>query len=67
MLFVETIESEIICKPQIESPRRDPNYWSERREQWARHKARLGCDWAGINRTQIEVAAFLADLRRRAA
>ena len=47
--------------------RRDPNYWRERREQWARYKARVGCDWAGINRTQIEVAAFLAGLRKRRA
>ena len=45
----------------------NPDYWSRRRAWWRAHKAEIGTDWAGINRTQIEVAAFLADLRRRAA
>jgi hypothetical protein len=45
----------------------NPDYWSRRRAWWRAHKAETGTDWTGINRTQIEVAAFLADLRRRAA
>jgi hypothetical protein len=46
---------------------RDPNYWGRRRAWWREHKQRTGCDWAGVNHTQIEVAAFLADLRKRCA
>jgi hypothetical protein len=42
-------------------------YWRRRREWWRANKPRLGIDWASINQTQIEVAAFLADLRRRPA
>jgi hypothetical protein len=44
---------------------RDSNYWRRRRKWWARYKARIGCDWPGINQTQIEVADYLASLRKR--
>jgi hypothetical protein len=49
-----------------QSARRDPTYWSRRREWWRAEAKRCGCDWAGINRSQIEVADFLAGLRKRA-
>ena len=39
-------------------------YWRRRREWWAANKRRLGTDWHSINQTQIEVAAFLANLGR---
>ena len=65
MLFVDTIESEIICKPQIESPRRDPNYWSRRRAWWAAEAKRCGCDWPGIARTILAVDDYLAGLRKK--
>jgi hypothetical protein len=45
----------------------NPDYWSRRRAWRRARKAETGTDWTGIDRTQIEVAAFLADLRRRAA
>jgi hypothetical protein len=41
------------------------NFWAERRVWWRAEAARTGCDWVGINQTQIEVAALLADLRRK--
>jgi hypothetical protein len=46
---------------------RPNSYWTERREWWRANKARLGTDWAGINQTQIEVADYLASLRKRGA
>jgi hypothetical protein len=44
---------------------RDSNYWARRRAWWRDHKRRTGCNWPGIIQTQIEVADFLASLRRR--
>jgi hypothetical protein len=40
-------------------------YWAKRRAWWAAEARRQGVDWAGINQTQIEVAAFLAAMRKR--
>ena len=65
MLFVDTIKSEIICKQQIENPRRDPNYWSRRREWWRAEAKRQGCDWPGVARTILAVDDYLARLRKR--
>ena len=67
MLFVDTIEPKIICKQQKENLRRDPDYWSRRRAWWRAHKGELGTDWGSINRLQVEVASFLAGVRRRRA
>ena len=43
----------------------NPDYWSRRHAWWRAHKAEIGTDWAGIIRSQIEAADFLAGLRRR--
>ena len=51
---------------QNNSPRCD-SYWTGRREWWRANKAKLGTDWDTINRLQVEVAAFLADVKRRRA
>jgi hypothetical protein len=40
-------------------------YWRERREQWARYKASVGCDWVGIARTIVAVDDYLNDLRKK--
>jgi hypothetical protein len=50
-------------KPPAASDRAD--YWARRRRWWAAEAKRTGCDWTGINQTQIEVAAFLAAMRKR--
>jgi hypothetical protein len=47
------------------SPSRDPDYWTRRREWWAAKARREGVDWPGVIKTQIEVADFLARLRKR--
>jgi hypothetical protein len=65
MLFVDIIESEIYFKPLTRDDSR--TYWEERRRWWCAHKAETGCDWAGINRSQIEIACFSAAVRRRGA
>jgi hypothetical protein len=64
MLVIDVIESEIICKPSTKDRR---TYWAERRRWWASHKAETGTDWAGIQRSLVEAAAYLAYLRNRAA
>jgi hypothetical protein len=52
------------CK-RVSVVERDPQYWDRRRE-WLREEARRqGCDWNGVLETYCDVAAFLADLRRR--
>jgi hypothetical protein len=64
MLVIDVIESEIICKPSTKDRR---TYRAERRRWWASHKAETGTDWAGIQRSLVEAAAYLAYLRNRAA
>jgi hypothetical protein len=43
------------------------DYWAQRREWWRAEAKRQGVDWPGVIETQIQVADFLARLRRRAA
>ena len=64
MLVIDVIKSEIICKPSTKDRR---TYWAERRRWWASHKAETGTDWAGIQRSLVAAAAYLAYLRNRAA
>ncbi len=49
------------------NPQRDSNYCRRRREWWRANKAKLGTDWNSINQLQVEVASFLADVKRRGA
>jgi hypothetical protein len=52
---------------KINSNPLDPTYWTRRREWWAAEAKREGVDWPGVIKTQIEVADFLARLRKRGA
>jgi hypothetical protein len=46
-------------------PTRDPTYWARRREWWRAEAKRQGVDWQGVIETQIQVADYLAGLRKR--
>ena len=48
-------------------PRNNSSHWDERRRWWAAEAKREGCDWDGVIETQIQVADFLARLRKRGA
>jgi hypothetical protein len=41
------------------NPRRDPNYWAERRRWWAHHKIGAGTDWVGVAKTILDVDRYL--------
>jgi hypothetical protein len=62
-----TLQS-INCNNNSNSRRHEnPDYWSRRRTWWRAHKAELGTDWDSINRLQVEIASFLAHVKRRRA
>jgi hypothetical protein len=61
VINISALERKRIPHQQV----RDPNYWARRRAWWRDHKKQIGCDWPGIIRSQIEVADYLASLRRR--